>query len=125
MSTDIEQIKALQELAREYGLNVVITAPDQEKRKPTHSNAGKNYRTKKTILTELAQARHAYLEAQKVQSEVSEFIKQARKTAQEASQKMQSLQPQINALTNEAIKKGATSKELESTRIKRKYVKRK
>jgi hypothetical protein len=48
-----------------------------------------------------------------------------KKQIAEEAAKANVIQEKINALTTEATKKGATAKELESTRSKRKYVKRK
>ena len=124
MSTQQDQLKALQELAREYGLRVVITA-EKPTRRPTHSNAGKNYRTKKAILTDLAEARKEWKQISEEQYMRSELILDTKKQIAEEETKANVIQEKINALTAEATKKGATAKDLESTRSKRKYVKRK
>jgi len=124
MSTQQDQLEALQELAREYGLKVVITT-EKPTRRPMHSNAGKNYRTKKAILTDLAEARKEWKQINDEQYQRSELILNTKKQIAEEAAKANVIQEKINALTAEATKKGATAKELESTRSKRKYVKRK
>lgn len=124
MSTQQDQLEALQELAREYGLKVVITT-EKPTRRPMHSNAGKNYRTKKAILTDLAEARKEWKQINDEQYQRSELILNTKKQIAEEAAKANVIQEKINALTTEATKKGATAKELESTRSKRKYVKRK
>jgi hypothetical protein len=124
MSTQQDQLEALQELAREYGLRVVITA-EKPTRRPKHSNAGKNYRTKKAILTDLAEARKEWKQISEEQYMRSELILDTKKQIAEEATKANVIQEKINALTAEATKKGATAKDLESTRSKRKYVKRK
>ena len=125
MSTQQEQLQALQELAREYGLKVVITTTEKPTRRPMHSNAGKSYRTKKAILTDLAEARKEWKQINEEQYKRSELILNTKKQIAEEAAKANVIQEKINALTTEATKKGATAKELESTRNKRKYVKRK
>jgi hypothetical protein len=124
MTTKTENLKALQELATLYGLKVTILEKESDTQvtpKTRHSNAGKSYRTKKKILAELAEVKKIQQEAVKNREQAIKVIKQYEIKINAFDREIESALPKIKTLSAEALKKGATVKEIESARVKRAY----
>jgi flagellar biosynthesis GTPase FlhF len=120
MNTSIENIKALEDLAKELGLEVTITTSNtntEVTRKPSHSNAGKNYQTKNLILKELRDTSHQIQESVSAHKDALALAKEKRREVQELDRKIAELKITLGKLLTEAQKKKVTIRELKKAKV--------
>ena len=113
-------IKALEDLVREYGFTLTPAQPASDSkvsRKPNHLNTGKNYRTKKAILNDLTATTKAIQESLVAQKEAQAIAKQKRVEAQTLDNQIVYLKNLLNTLLTEAHAKKITRGELSRAKV--------
>ena len=104
MTTSLDNIQALKELAQEYGLEITIAPNDARKaNRPTHTNAGKVYRTKSRILSDLNSAKAELRKAKEDRSQALALAREGRRVSKEAQERSLVLIKKVEELTKEAI----------------------